>query len=175
MILYIVCYSMVLRFHVTEIASCRKICMMWQLYSWRSERSEWSHIHRSCCWSSRCHARACMYVSYVRQALRPITPRACTNGAESAIFEIHFYRERKLWGKKDLLLRSGPEPGSDALQTTAFATEPMGLWQLWTANLALILLTAAVSVDYSERPWPSGISGESQQTQALQGILTVLF
>ena len=78
-------------------------------------------------------------------------------------------------GKKDLLLRSGLEPGSDALQTTAFATEPMGLWQLWTANLALILLTAAVSVDYSERPWPSGISGESQQTQALQGILTVLF
>ena len=77
--------------------------------------------------------------------------------------------------KKDLLLRSGVEPGSDALQTTAFATEPMGLWQLWTANLALILLTAAVSVDYSEIPWPSGISGESQQTQALQGILTVLF
>ena len=78
-------------------------------------------------------------------------------------------------GKKDLLLRSGLKPGSDALQTTAFATEPMGLWQLWTSNLALILLTVAVSVDYSERPWPSGISGESQQTQALQGILTVLF
>ena len=51
--------------------------------------------------------------------------------------------------KKDLLLRSGLEPGSDALQTTAFATEPMGLWQLWTSNLALILLTVAVSVDYS--------------------------
>ena len=65
--------------------------------------------------------------------------------------------------------RSGLELWSDALQTTAFATEPMGLWQLWTSNLALILLTAAVSVDYSERPWPSGISGESQQTQALQG------
>ena len=69
-------------------------------------------------------------------------------------------------GKKDLLLRSGLEPGTDALQTTAFATEPMGLWQL---------LTAAVSVDYSERPWQSGISGEGQKTQALQGILTVLF
>ena len=71
----------------------------------------------------------------------------------------------------------GLEPGSDALQTTALATEPMGLWQLWTANLALILLTAAMSVtvDYSERPWPSGISGECQQIQALQGILTVLF
>ena len=52
-------------------------------------------------------------------------------------------------GKKDHLLRSGLEPGSDALQTTAFATEPMGLWQLWTSNLALILLTVAVSVDYS--------------------------
>ena len=77
--------------------------------------------------------------------------------------------------KKISLLRSGLEPGSDALQTTAFTTKPMGLWQLWTSNMALILLTAAVSVDYSERPWPSGISGESQQTQALQGILTVLF
>ena len=52
-------------------------------------------------------------------------------------------------GKKDLLLRSGLEPGSDALQTTAFTTEPMGLWQLCTSNLALILLTVAVSVDYS--------------------------
>ena len=63
----------------------------------------------------------------------------------------------------------------------ALATEPMGLWQLWTANLALLLLTAAVSVDYSEIDTmaiahASGISGESQQTlQALQGMLTVLF
>ena len=108
----------------------------------------------------------------MRQALGLITTRACAKGAESAIFEI---QERKLW-KKNLLLWSGLEPGSDALQTTAFATEPLGLWQLWTANLALILLTtAAVSVDYSERPWPSWISGEGQQTRALQGILTVLF
>ena len=116
-------------------------------------------------------APVCMYVSYVRQALRPITPHACANGAESALF----LPGKETLEKKDLLLSSGLEPGSDALQTTAFATEPMGLWQLWTANLALILLTAAVSVDSSEIPWPSGISGESQQTQALQGILTVLF
>ena len=87
----------------------------------------------------------CMYV-YVRRALGPITLRACVAGAESAFFEIYFYRERNS-GKKDLLLRSGLEPGSDALQTTAFTTEPMGLWQLWTSNLALILLTVAVSVD----------------------------
>ena len=81
---------------------------------------------------------------YVGQALWPITPRACANGAESAIFQIYFYRERKLWKKKkDLLLSSGLEPGSDALQTTAFAIEPMGLWQLWTSNLALILLTGS--------------------------------
>ena len=66
-----------------------------------------------------------MYV-YMHQALRPITPCACANDTESAIFEIHFYRERKLWKKKDLLLWSGLEPESDALQTTAFATEPMG-------------------------------------------------
>ena len=76
-------------------------------------------------------------------------------------------------GEKNLLLRSGLEPGSVALQTTALATEPMGLCQLWTANLALILLTAAVSVDW---PCRDIISGESQQTlQALQGMLTVLF
>ena len=68
-------------------------------------------------------------ISYIRQALRPITPRACANGAESANFEIFFTRKGNS-GKKDQLLRSGLEPGSDALQTTAFATEPMGLWQL---------------------------------------------
>ena len=84
----------------------------------------------------------------MRQALGPITPRACANGAESAMFEIHFYPERKLWRKKDLLLWSGLEPGSDALPF------PPGQW---TANLALILLTAAVSVDYSERT-DSGIT-----------------
>ena len=62
---------------------------------------------------------------YVRQALGPITPCACANSAGSAFFEIYFYRERKPW-KKNLLLRSGLEPGSDALQTTAFATEQWG-------------------------------------------------
>ena len=116
-----------------------------------------------------------MYV-YVRRALGPITLRACVAGAESAFFEIYFYRERKLWEKKDLLLRSGLEPESDALQTTAFTTEPIGLWQLWTSNLALILLTVAVSVDYSGiATMATEISGESQQTQALKGMLTVLF
>ena len=102
--------------------------------------------------------------------------RVCANGAEIAIFEIIFYRET---GKKDLLLRSGLEPGSDALQTTAFATEPMGLWQLWTANLALILLTAAVSVDYSERPWMAIMQGYLEKANRLRhykvAILTVLF
>ena len=44
----------------------------------------------------------CMYV-YVRQALGPITPRAYANGAESAIFEIYFYWERKLWKKRSLV------------------------------------------------------------------------
>ena len=47
----------------------------------------------------------CMYDTCVKP-LGLITPRACANAAESAIFEIHFYRERKLW-KKDLLLGSG--------------------------------------------------------------------
>ena len=37
---------------------------------------------------------------YVRQALWLIAHRACANVAESAIFEIHFYRERNLWKKK---------------------------------------------------------------------------
>ena len=44
------------------------------------------------------------------------------------------------------MLRRGIELGSDALQSTAFATEPVGLWQFWTLNLALILLIAAVNV-----------------------------
>ena len=61
------------------------------------------------------NSRYYIYVCKVRQALGPITPRACACVAETL-------------GKKDLLLRSGLEPGSDALQTTAFATEPMGLW-----------------------------------------------
>ena len=41
---------------------------------------------------------------YVRQALGVITPRACAKGAETAFFEIHFYRERKLWKKRSLAL-----------------------------------------------------------------------
>ena len=97
---------------------------------------------------------------------------------ESAIFEIYFYRERKLW-KKNLLLRSGLKPGSHALQTTAFATEPMGLWQLWTSNLIWLLycwLLQGVLTIVRWLPWPC--IRESQQThdhQALQGMLTVLF
>ena len=65
-------------------------------------------------------------ISYVRQALGPITPRACANGTESANFEIYFTGKGNS-GKKNQLLRSGLEPESDALQTTAFPTEPMGL------------------------------------------------
>ena len=73
-----------------------------------------------------------LYITYVNT-------RACANGAELAIFEIIFYRERNS-DHDDILTWSGFEPGSDALHTTAFTTEPMGLWQLWTSNLALILL-----------------------------------
>ena len=88
----------------------------------------------------------CMYHMCVKpRPLGPITSHACANAAESAIFEIHFYRERKLWKKRSLAQEWDSNLGSDALQTTAFVTEPMGLWQLWTSNLALILLTAAVS------------------------------
>ena len=43
--------------------------------------------------------------------------------------------------KKRSLAQEWTRTESDALQTTAFATEPMGLWQLWTSNLALISLT----------------------------------
>ena len=53
--------------------------------------------------------------------------------------------------KKDLLLRSGLEPGSDALQTTALPPSQCGSGSSpWTSNLVLILLTVAVSVDYCE-------------------------
>ena len=59
-----------------------------------SEASVYSHTDRWCGW------QLAIYVSYVRQALGLITPRAYAKGAESAIFEIHFYRERKLWKKE---------------------------------------------------------------------------
>ena len=72
-----------------------------------------------------------VYSSYITY----VNTRVCANGAELAFLEIIFYRERNLtW--------SGFEPGFDALLTTAFTTELMGLWQLWTSNLALILLNA---------------------------------
>ena len=77
-----------------------------------------------------------MYVSYVCQALGPITPRTCANIAESAIY---FNRERKLWGKK--MLWNGFEPWYDPLTDHC-----LHLWQLWTSNWALILFTT-VSVD----------------------------
>ena len=77
---------------------------------------------------------------YVRQALGPITPRACANGAESAILKFMFTRKGNS-GKKDQLLRSGLEPGSMHCRPLPLPPR-MGLWQLWTAKLALILLTA---------------------------------
>ena len=78
-----------------------------------------------------------VYSSYITY----VNTRACANGAELAIFEIIFYRKSRE-RNSDILTWSGFEPGSDALHTTAFTTEPMGLWQLWTSNLALILLNA---------------------------------
>ena len=78
-----------------------------------------------------------MYERYV-EPLGQLLHTHAQNGAESANFEIYLTGKETLGEKKDLLLRSGLEPGSDALQTTAFATEPMGLWQLWTANLLLL-------------------------------------
>ena len=96
------------------------------------------------------YARACMYHTCVKPSGQLLYAHAqMVLSQQSSKFILP---GKETLGEKDLLLRSGLEPGSDALQTTAFATEPMGLWQLWTANLALILLTAAVSVDYSERP-----------------------
>ena len=50
------------------------------------------------------YAPACMYVSYMHQALGPITPRACTNGAESAIFEIFFTGKGNSGKKRSLAL-----------------------------------------------------------------------
>ena len=85
-------------------------------------------------------------ISYVRQALGPITPRACANGAESANFEIHFLPGKESLEKKKICC-SGVDSNLCLMHCRphAFATEPMGLWQLWTANLALILLTACCS------------------------------
>ena len=46
------------------------------------------------------YARACMYHTCVKPSLGPITVRTCANGSESAILEIYFYREKKLWKKR---------------------------------------------------------------------------
>ena len=90
------------------------------------------------------YARACMYHTCVKPSSQLLYAHAQVVLSQQSSKFI-FTGKGNSGGKKDLLLRSGLEPGSGALQTTAFATEPMGLWQLWTANLALILLTAAVS------------------------------
>ena len=82
--------------------------------------------------------RATSYMVVYSSYTTYVNTRMCANGAELAIFEINFYREiEELW------------PGVDSNGglmhwpcTTAFTTEPMGLWQLWTLNLALILMTA---------------------------------
>ena len=69
------------------------------------------------------------------------------------------------------MLRRGIELGSDALQSTAFATEPVGLWQFWTLNLALILLIAAVNV-VQARPYYSH-QGYLEKTNRLdQALIT---
>ena len=44
-----------------------------------------------------------MYV-YVHQALGLINPSACANIAESAIFEVYFYRKRNSWKIRSLAL-----------------------------------------------------------------------
>ena len=64
--------------------------------------------------------RAILYMVVYSSYTMCVNTRACANGAELAII---FYRERN----SDILTWSGFEPGSDALHTTAFITEPMGL------------------------------------------------
>ena len=41
---------------------------------------------------------------FMHQALGLIAQCTCASAAESAIFKIHFYQERKLWKKKSLAL-----------------------------------------------------------------------
>ena len=80
-----------------------------------------------------------MYVWYVRQALRPITPRACANDAESAIFEIHFYQERKLWGKKKDLLCSGVGSNLGLMHCRPLPLPP-SQWGSGSSGLQILLL-----------------------------------
>ena len=60
---------------------------------------------------------------YVRQSLGPITPRACTNAAESAIY---FYPGKDLW-KKDLeaclAIASGVDSNWVVYSTTSVVCE----------------------------------------------------
>ena len=125
-----------------ELPSCQKAL------SWRSERSECSHTG-DVDGSSRYMYDTC--VKPLGQLLHAHAQMVLSQQILKFIFT-----GKGNSGKKDQLLRSGLEPGSDALQTTAFATEPMGLWQLWTANLALILIVAnfpklKTGVDHTHR------------------------
>ena len=100
-----------------------------------------------------------VYSSYITY----VNTRACANGAELAFFEIIFYRERNLtW--------SGFEPGFDALHTTAFTTEPMGLWHAaldvkfgsYTVECGELLTSVQVR-DHGQH------QGNPTETQTLQG------
>ena len=102
-------------------------------------------------------ARDIMYDTCVKPLGQLLHAHAQMVLSQQLNFEIYFNWERKLWKKKISCSGVGSNLGLMHCRPLLFDTEPMGLWQLWTANLALILLTAAVSVDYSERPWPSGI------------------
>ena len=116
-----------------------------------------------------CGWQLAIYVWYVRQALGLIALRACANGAESVIFEIYFYRERKHWKKKDLLIWSGFKPGSDAADNCLYH---------WATG-ALAALNFKLG-SYSVQCWLQWAVGHQErnckakfkETQALQGILT---
>ena len=112
--------------------------------------------------------RAISYTVVYPSYITCVNTRACANGAEIAIFEIIFHRERKLWEKKTCCSGVGSNLGLMHCRPLHLPPSQWGLWQLWTANLALILLTAAMSVDYSERPWMAIMQGYLEKANRLR-------
>ena len=110
-------------------------------------------------------------VSYVRQALRLIELCACAMVAESAMSETFFFSRKenlakKIWPGRVSIL------GPGAWKINAFTTEPLGLWQFWSSNWVLILFS---TVTVSIQRLPEGHLEKATETQALPGILIVLF
>ena len=85
---------------------------------------------------------------YMRQALGLIAHHACANIAESAIFKIDFYRERKLWKKR--ISCSGVDSNLGLMHCRPLLLPPSRALASLDCKFGSYTV---VSVDYSEKPY----------------------